>query len=78
MTTNSKKNYNKKDWQKLAEKETKGKPIDELAWQTPEGFSVKPLYTSEDTHNLKLWQGRRVNVTGRQWNQSQSIRLNVK
>ena len=35
------------DWEKLAEKELKRSP-DTLAWQTPEGIAVKPLYTSED------------------------------
>ncbi|BCH19842.1 methylmalonyl-CoA mutase [Mesorhizobium sp. L-2-11] len=35
------------DWQKLAERELKASP-DSLAWQTPEGISVKPLYTAAD------------------------------
>ncbi|MEY3622761.1 MAG: methylmalonyl-CoA mutase [Pseudomonadota bacterium] len=33
------------DWQMAADKEVKGK---DLTWQTPEGISVKPLYTSAD------------------------------
>ncbi len=33
------------DWKALADKEVKGKPLD---WQTPEGITVKPLYTAED------------------------------
>ena len=33
------------DWKQLAEKETKGR---DLRWQTPEGITVKPLYTAED------------------------------
>lgn len=33
------------DWKKAADKEVKGK---DLTWQTPEGISVKPLYTSAD------------------------------
>ncbi len=33
------------DWQALAAKEVKGKDLD---WQTPEGITVKPLYTAED------------------------------
>ena len=33
------------DWQAAATKETKGK---DLNWQTPEGITVKPLYTAED------------------------------
>ncbi|GGD94875.1 methylmalonyl-CoA mutase [Tsuneonella deserti] len=35
----------KTDWQSLADKEVKGK---DLAWQTPEGFAIQPLYTAED------------------------------
>jgi methylmalonyl-CoA mutase len=33
-------------WKKAAEKEVKGK---DLAWHTPEGIAVKPLYTIEDS-----------------------------
>ncbi|MCW1382416.1 methylmalonyl-CoA mutase [Novosphingobium sp. KCTC 2891] len=33
------------DWQTAAAKEVKGKNLD---WQTPEGITVKPLYTAED------------------------------
>lgn len=33
------------DWKKAADKEVKGK---DLIWHTPEGISVKPLYTSAD------------------------------
>ena len=33
------------DWKKAADKEVKGK---DLTWHTPEGISVKPLYTSAD------------------------------
>jgi methylmalonyl-CoA mutase len=32
-------------WKVLADKEVKGKPLD---WQTPEGITVKPLYTADD------------------------------
>ena len=39
------------DWQKLVERELKASP-ESLTWQTPEGISVKPLYTEEDTANL--------------------------
>ena len=37
------------DWKALADKEVKGR---DLTWHTAEGIDVKPLYTSEDTHNL--------------------------
>jgi methylmalonyl-CoA mutase len=33
------------DWQALADKEVKGRDLD---WHTPEGITVKPLYTAED------------------------------
>lgn len=39
-------------WQTLAEKELRGKALDELTWQTPEGIAVKPLYTAADTAEL--------------------------
>lgn len=41
------------DWVKLAEKESKGKKIDDLKWKSLEGIDVKPLYTKEDTDKLK-------------------------
>lgn len=41
------------DWTKLAEKESKGKKIDELSWNSLEGIKIKPLYTKEDTEKLK-------------------------
>jgi methylmalonyl-CoA mutase len=41
------------DWQKLAAKELGGKGADALAWETPEGIPVKPLYTAEDLEKLE-------------------------
>jgi methylmalonyl-CoA mutase len=41
------------DWRSLAEKECKGRSPDELAWNTPEEISVKPLYTAEDLAGLE-------------------------
>src|SRR5208282_2385159 len=41
-----------KDWADLAAKELGGKPAATLAWPTPEGISVKPLYTAEDLEKL--------------------------
>ena len=35
----------RKDWEALAAKEVKGKSLD---WATPEGFTIKPLYTADD------------------------------
>src|SRR5690606_35848503 len=40
------------DWQQAAEKELRGKPLDSLVWETPEGIPVKPLYTAEDTAGI--------------------------
>jgi len=37
-----------KDWQDLAAKELKGRTLDDIVWDTPEGIAVKPLYTSAD------------------------------
>jgi len=36
------------EWEKLAEKELKGKPAEALTWMTPEGIAVKALYTADD------------------------------
>ncbi|UVO53587.1 methylmalonyl-CoA mutase [Sphingomonas sp. SUN039] len=41
----------RKDWEALAAKEVKGKSLD---WATPEGFTIKPLYTAEDSANPGL------------------------
>jgi methylmalonyl-CoA mutase len=41
------------DWQALAEKELKGRSPDDLQWQTPEGITVKPLYTAQDLARLE-------------------------
>ena len=39
---------NQETWRALAEKELRGKSIEELHWQTPEGIAIKPLYTADD------------------------------
>ena len=41
------------DWTAHAEKDLKGKPLDGLTWQTPEGIAVKPIYTAEDLEGLE-------------------------
>jgi methylmalonyl-CoA mutase len=46
-----------KDWRALAAAEIKGRPLDELDWQTPEGIAVKPLYTAEDLDGLAHMDG---------------------
>ncbi len=40
-------------WEELAGKLMKGKPLESLNWQTPEGITVKPLYTAEDLEGLE-------------------------
>jgi len=42
-----------KKWRKLAEGELKGKPVESLHWDTPEGIPVKPLFTAEDIEGLE-------------------------
>jgi len=42
----------KEDWATLAEKELRGRPLEDLNWQTLEGITVKPLYTAEDVADL--------------------------
>ena len=39
-------------WAKAAAKSAPGGNVDALNWITPDGISVKPLYTAEDTANL--------------------------
>ena len=41
------------DWKQLAEKQLKGKSADSLNTETPEGISLKALYTKKDTQDLK-------------------------
>ena len=43
----------KKQWNELAEKELRGKPLESLDWNTPEGIKVKPVYTAEDLETLE-------------------------
>lgn len=40
-------------WKELAAKQLRGKPLEDLDWQTPEGIKVKPLYAAEDLENLE-------------------------
>jgi len=37
-----------KKWQETAIKELKGRPLESLNWEAPEGIAVKPIYTAED------------------------------
>ncbi|MBC7906443.1 MAG: methylmalonyl-CoA mutase, partial [Rhodospirillaceae bacterium] len=40
------------DWDALASKDLKGAAPDTLNWETPEGITVKPLYTEADLEGL--------------------------
>jgi methylmalonyl-CoA mutase len=40
-------------WKELAEKQMKGKPVESLDWDTPEGIKVKALYTQEDLEGME-------------------------
>ncbi len=42
-----------KKWEELATKQLRGKPIESLNCNTPEGILVKPLYTAEDIEKLE-------------------------
>ena len=41
------------EWEKLAAKELRERPLDDLTWMTPEGIPVKPLYTAVDLEQLE-------------------------
>jgi methylmalonyl-CoA mutase len=41
------------DWEKLAAKELRDKPLESLNWTTPEGIVVKPIYTADDLEGLE-------------------------
>lgn len=40
------------EWAVLAKKQLKGKNPEDLIWHTPEGISIKPLYSRADTLDL--------------------------
>jgi methylmalonyl-CoA mutase len=42
----------KDTWRKQAEKELRGRPLDDLTWNTLEGIPVSPLYTADDVSGL--------------------------
>src|SRR6187455_3319888 len=41
------------DWEKLAAKELRERPLSSLDWTTPEGIVVKPIYTAADLEGLE-------------------------
>jgi methylmalonyl-CoA mutase len=46
------KNAQLEDWLRAAQKSAPGGNVEALNWKTPDGISVKPLYTAQDTANL--------------------------
>ena len=42
----------KDTWRKQAEKELRGRPLNDLTWNTLEGIPVSPLYTADDVAGL--------------------------
>ena len=40
------------DWRALAEEELRGRALDELTWETPEGIPVQPIYTGDDLRDV--------------------------
>ena len=41
-----------KSWQEMATRELRGKELDDLVWKSPDGISVKALYTAADLEQL--------------------------
>ena len=41
-----------RQWQARAEKELRGKPLEDLTWVSPEGIAIKPLYTEADLEDI--------------------------
>ena len=39
-------------WNELATKQLRGRDLESLEWETPEGIRVKPLYTAEDLEDM--------------------------
>ncbi len=44
--------HDKQKWVELAAKQLRGRPLEDLDWETPEGIKVKPLYTAEDLEGM--------------------------
>ncbi|MCG2635230.1 MAG: methylmalonyl-CoA mutase [Gammaproteobacteria bacterium] len=42
-----------KAWQEAAEKSLRGRSLDEISWNTPEGIKVKPLYVAADLEEVE-------------------------
>ncbi|MEQ8483840.1 MAG: methylmalonyl-CoA mutase [Pseudomonadales bacterium] len=42
----------RKDWKELAEQELRGASVSDLEWASPEGITIKPLYTEKDLEDI--------------------------
>ncbi|MCP4011365.1 MAG: methylmalonyl-CoA mutase [Proteobacteria bacterium] len=42
-----------KKWQELATKQLRGRELEDLTWNTPEGIAVKPLNTAQDLEGME-------------------------
>jgi methylmalonyl-CoA mutase len=42
----------KQKWVEWATKQLRGKPLESLDWDSPEGINIKPLYTAEDLEGM--------------------------
>ncbi len=58
--------YTMANWTDLVAKELKGRSVEDLVWETPEGIAVKPLYTSQDLKRLEHIP-RATMYPGRPW-----------
>ena len=47
------KDSDRAEWQRLAERELRGRPLQELTWRSPEGIPIQPLYTAQDLQGLQ-------------------------
>lgn len=65
-------------WETLAAKELRGRKLDDLMWHTPEGITIKPVYTANDLEGMAHLGGmpglvpftrgpRATMYTGRPW-----------
>ena len=43
----------RKNWEALAQRELRDRPLDALTWRAPDGFDVKPLYTAADLEDIE-------------------------
>ncbi|MCP4039173.1 MAG: methylmalonyl-CoA mutase [bacterium] len=54
MSWDGAKRADAKKWAELAEKELRGKTIDDLVWRSAEGIEIKPLYSAADIEKIEL------------------------